>query len=59
VHVIVDAGVGTASHAAEALELGCDAVRHVGGRASSERRHDEHLVHFDMAPRSSQRGCPQ
>jgi len=26
VPVIVDAGVGTASHAAEALELGCDAV---------------------------------
>jgi thiazole synthase len=24
--VIVDAGVGTASHAAEAMELGCDAV---------------------------------
>jgi thiazole synthase len=26
VPVIVDAGVGTASHAGEALELGCDAV---------------------------------
>src|SRR3989454_5184770 len=26
VPVIVDAGVGTASHAADALELGCDAV---------------------------------
>ena len=26
VPVIVDAGVGTASHAAEAMELGCDAV---------------------------------
>jgi len=26
VPVIVDAGVGTASHAAEAMELGCDAI---------------------------------